>query len=395
MIEDDEKAQETGKAKGGHARADALPPERRSEIAKLAAEARWSSQPLRVLEDADTGHRFVVYTNKEGTQAELRFDGDEPWFTQLQIAEIFGVAVPTANHHIQQFRDDGELDEATIRKFRIVRQEGARQVEREIEHYGLDVAFYVGYRVNSREGKLFRRWATNALIQLAKYGFVVDVRRLENPDGQPDYFDLLLDKIRHIRSSEKRMWTRVLELASVCSDYGLMTEQDKEDFFATIQNALHWSITQRTAAEVIAERVDAAKPNAGVMHFAGEMPTVKEAQVAKNLYLEPEITALNLVTSLALEFFESQAEQRRPTTIAQFLGKMRELLKLDGRPLIPDNDRGRITMEVAKKKAAAEVKAYKERMKIEHEETGERALRQIGEQIRKKRPSKKGDTKRP
>src|SRR5262245_36441068 len=118
MAEDDEKAEESGKAKGGYARRDALPEERRREIAKIAAEARWSAQPLRVLEDADTGHRFVVYTNKDGLQAELRFDGEEPWFTRLQVAEIFGVSVPTVSHHIQQFQEDGELDGATIRKFR-------------------------------------------------------------------------------------------------------------------------------------------------------------------------------------------------------------------------------------------------------------------------------------
>lgn len=386
MEEDDDGP--SGKAKGGYARAESLSPERRTEIARLAAEARWSSQPLRVLEDADTGDRFVVYTSKDGLDLDLRFDGDEPWFTQLQIAGIFGVDIKTANHHILKFQEDGELDPSTIRKFEIVRQEGTRTVNREIEHYGLDVAFYVGYRVNSREGKLFRRWATNMLVQIAKYGFVVDVRRLENPDGQPDYFDLLLEKIRHIRSSEKRMWTRVLELASVCSDYGLMSEQDKEDFFATIQNALHWSIVQKTAADVIAERVDASQPNAGVTHFAGDMPTVKEAQVAKNLYRENEIGALNLVTSMALEFFESQAEQRRPTTIARFLGKMRELLKLDGRPLIRENERGRVSMEDARKKASSEIKAYKDRIRLEREIEGERRLARLGEQVRQKRPRK-------
>ncbi len=388
MMEDDGNAEETGKAKGGHRRAEILLPERRTEIARLAAEARWSSQPLRVLEDADTGDRFVVYTTKDSVQLDLRFEGDEPWFTQLQLAEMYGVSVPTVNEHIAKFRSEGELNGATIRNFRIVRQEGARTVSREIEHYGLDVAFYVGYRVNSREGKLFRRWATNMLIQIAKYGFVVDVRRLENPDGQPDYFDLLLEKIRHIRSSEKRMWTRVLELASVCSDYGMMSEKDKEDFFATIQNALHWSIVQKTAAEVIAERVDASKPNAGVTHFVSDMPTVKEAQVAKNLYRENEIIALNLVTSMALEFFESQAEQRRPTTIARFLGKMRELLKLDGRPLIQENERGRINMPDAKKKASAEIKAYKERIRLEREAEGELKLAQLSEQVKKRRSPK-------
>lgn len=384
MTENDDK----GKAKGGHARAEILPPERRSEIARLAAKARWSSQPVRVLEDADTGHRFVVYTTKDGVQFDLRFDGQEPWFTQLQMAEMYGVSVPTVNEHIAKFQADGELDEATIRKFRIVRQEGTRTVNREIEHYGLDVAFYVGYRVNSSEGKLFRRWSTTMLVQLATKGFVIDVRRLENPDGRPDHFDELLEKIRHIRSSEKRMWTRVLELASFCSDYHLMSEQDKEHFFATIQNALHWATTQQTAAEVIYQRADRNATNAGLTLFAGELPTVAEGKVAKNYYGEAEITALNLITSLALEFFESQAEQRRPTTLDQFLVKMRELLKLDGRPLIRENNLGSVKMSDAQKKAATEIKAYKERIKLEREAAGERELARLGEEIKKKRPRK-------
>ena len=344
--------------------------------------------PLTIVEDADTGHRFVVYAGKEGLRFELRFDGDEPWFTQLQLAEIFGVDVRTINEHIQKFRDDAELDEATIRKFRIVRQEGNRKVNREIEHYGLDVAFYVGYRVNSREGQLFRRWATNVLVQVATKGFVLDVRRLESPQGGPDYFNELLEKFRHIRSSEQRMWTRILELASFCSDYGVMNDLDKRNFFATIQNAMHWATIQMTAAEVIHARVDRNAPNAGLTAFDGELPNVPEAYVAKNYYAEQEIAALNLVTSLTLEFFESQAEQRRPTTIGRFLEKMSELLKLDGRPLIGKSHRGSVSMTDAKSKASKEIAAFKERIRVERETTGEQKLLDLANEVRKLRRSK-------
>ena len=134
--------------------------------------------PLSVIEDATTGNRFVTYTTSKGVTHELQFDGEEPWFTQKDLAEMFGVDVRTVNEHIQSFRQAGELDDSTIRDFRIVRQEGNRTVERPIEHYGLDVAFYVGYRVNSTEGKLFRRWATQMLVQLATKGFVVNKRQL-------------------------------------------------------------------------------------------------------------------------------------------------------------------------------------------------------------------------
>ena len=347
--------------------------------------------PLRVIEEANTGHRFLVYTSKAGIEFDIRFDGEEPWFTQLQLAEIYGVDVRTVSHHIKKFLDDGELDESVIRNFRITAADGKPY---DVNHYALDVAFYVGYRVNSREGMLFRRWATRALVQLATKAFVVDVRRLENPDGHPDHFDELLGKIRHIRASEKRMWTRVLELASFCSDYGILTDKDKENFFATIQNAMHWATTQRTAAEVINSRVDRSAPNAGLTHFSGEFPSVAEAKVAKNYYGESEIAALNLVTSLTLEFFESQAEQKRPTTLAQFLGKMRELLRLDGRPLIPENDRGRVSMDDAKKKAATEVKAYKERIRLERENAGEKALLKIARDVKAKRKKPPSEPKK-
>jgi hypothetical protein len=285
-----------------------LPLERFQTDPKKVDEAALEAElgmPLRVVEEADTGHRFLVYTSKTGMEFDIRFEGDEPWFTQLQLAEMYGVKVPTINVHIKRFMADGEIDASVIRDFQITAKDGKTY---QVKHYGLDVAFYVGYRVNSREGMLFRRWATKALVQLATKAFVVDVRRLENPDGKPEFFNELLEKIRHIRASEKRMWTRVLELASFCSDYGVMTKKDKEDFFATIQSAMHWATTQQTAAEVIDSRVDRNAPNAAFVHISGEMPTTDEGKVAKNYYVEAEIAALNLVTSLALEFFESQAD---------------------------------------------------------------------------------------
>ena len=322
MIEDDDEP--TGKAKGGHARRDALPPERRSEIARQAAEARWKAEPLQLTEDAETGDRFVLYARSRWGCLELRFEGDEPWATQRQMAELFGVTQQNIAYHVGQL----------LKIWRARRRQTSSQRNfvhcrrRQIVPYtdiqlGHDPLGWT--RVNSKQGVMFRRWAREIERKYLLKGFVIDTPRLEDPDGRPDHFAELLAKVRHIRSSEKRMWTRVLELASFCSDYGLMTDDDRESFFATIQNAMHWSVTQQTAAEVIHTRVDAMKENAGVVTFKGEIPTVAEAQVAKNLYGPTEIEALNLVTSMTLEFFESQAEQRRPTTIAQFLEKMRDL----------------------------------------------------------------------
>ncbi len=382
MTDDDDKS--SGKAKGGHARAERLSAEERSEIAKKAAEARWKAEPVELTENVETGDRFILYTKPDGGELQLRFVGDEPWATQDQIADLFGVSRSMATRHVNALFKDGEVDEKTTCSF--FEHVGSSGQTYRTKIYNLDVILGVGYRVQATtQAIIFRRWATQILRQYLMNGFVIDVPRLEDPDGRPDHFEELLAKVRHIRSSEKRMWTRVLELVSFCSDYGMMTDKDRENFFATIQNAMHWSVTQQTAAEVIFDRVNAAKKNAGVMNFKGEMPTAKEAQVAKNLYGPADIEALNLVTSMTLEFFESQAEQRRPTTIEQFLEKMRELLKLDGRPLIRKNDRGSVSMAEAKKKASAEIKAYKDRIRIEREIAGEKALRQLGERVRRRK----------
>lgn len=370
-----------GKAKGGHARAEALAPERRSEIAKQAAEARWKAEPLALIEDVETGDRFAIFTAGEGADFQIHFDGSEPWATRKQMADLFGRDMSRITRHIKAIFDDGELDrESNVRKTHIAGS------DKPVEIYSLDTVLSVGYRVkSSNQAVMFRRWANSILRQFLLYGFVIDVPRLENPpDGRPDHFADLLAKVRHIRGSEKRMWTRVLELASFCSDYGMMTDNDRANFFATIQNAMHWAVTQQTAARVIYDRVDHTKDNCGLLSVSGDMPTAEEAKVAKNFYFPAEIEALNLVTSLTLEFFESQAEQRRPTTIAQFLEKMRSLLDVDGRPLIPKGHLGDVTMKAAKAKASEEMRAYKERVRIEREIAGEKALKRIGEQVKKR-----------
>jgi hypothetical protein len=230
----------TGKAKGGHARAERLPPERRSEIAKQAAEARWKAEPLSLIEDAETGDRFVLYTRADGAEFQLRFKGEEPWATQKQMAELFRLDVKTVNQHLRHIFADGELDKsATISYFEIVQTEGSRAVRREVAIYSLDCILAVGYRATSRKAIIFRRWATEILRQYILYGFAIDQPRLEDPDGRPDYFEALLSKIRAIRASEKRMWTPILELASFCSDYSMMNDTDRQDLFATFQNTMH------------------------------------------------------------------------------------------------------------------------------------------------------------
>lgn len=351
--------------------------------------ARKDLEPLHLVEDGVTSARFLIYSTQSGVRTELRFDEEQPWFTQAQLADIFGVDVRTVNEHVQNFIRGGELGDSVIRKFRITAADGKSY---SVQHYALDVAFYVGYRVNSKQGVLFRRWATQILLQYAVKGFVLDQRRLENPGGQADFFDELLDRIRQIRASEKRMYTRILELASFCSDYHAMSEDDKQNFFATIQNAMHWAVTGETAADFVYHNIDAAKPDCGVVHFdreARDIPTAAEAGIAKNHYGEPQIKALNLLTSAALEFFESQAEQRRLTTIAQFAEKMREFIKFDGRPLIPARYRGKVSDTKKKEKVAGELAIYRERVRLEKEAKGEVEVGKLLEQARRSASEKR------
>jgi hypothetical protein len=338
-------------------------------------------QPLSLVEDAETGDRFVLYATPCGFELELRFEREEPWATRKQMTELFGRDISRITRHINAVFEDGELDrDSNVRKTHIAGS------DKPVEIYSLDVVLAVGYRVKgSKQAIIYRRWANSILKQYLLKGFVLDQRRLKNPDGRPDFFDDLLDKIREIRASEKRMWTRVLELASFCSDYEMATPEEKQEFFATIQNAMHWAVAQETAADFVYRNVDASKPDCGIIHFdreRREIPTAAEAGTAKNYYGEPQIKALNVLTSATLEFFESQAEQGRLTTLSQFLGKMRDFIKLDGRPLIPAQFRGKISDTKKKEKVSVELAAYRDRIRLEREAKGEIEVGKLLEQAR-------------
>ena len=345
-----------------------------------------TGEPLTISEDLDTGDRFLVYVAKDGVRAELRVHGDTFWATQAQMAHMFGVNVRTVSGHISNIFAEGELvAESVIRDSRITAADGKTYAT---NLYSLDVIISVGYRVSSRLGTTFRIWATQVLMQYLTKGFVIDDRRLKNPDGAPDHFEELLERVRDIRSSEKRMWLRISEMATFCDDYDPYDQSQKTGFFADIQNTLHWAILQKTASDIVIERVDHRKPNAGVVTFDGVQPTVAEACVAKNLLAEAEIKALNLVTSLMLEFFESQIEQRRPTTLGLFQTKLRELIKLDGRPAKPYGSSTRITSAQAREHAAREIKAFKEQTRLKAEERGDRELGSIVKAIKAEKKSR-------
>ena len=221
------------------------------------------------------------------------------------MADMFAVTKQDISKHLRNIFKEGELVETSVVNQQLITAADGKRYQTKL--YDLNALIAVGYRIEARLGTLFRIWATDKLFQYLSKGFVIDEPRLKNPDGRPDFFDELLERIRDIRSSEARMWTRTLELASFCNDYDKNDEDQHIEFFAEIQNTMHWAVSQRTAAQIVRDEVRADKDNAGVIHFAGRQPTVAEAKNAKNLLGETQIKALNHITSLTLEFFESQA----------------------------------------------------------------------------------------
>ena len=291
-----------------------------------------ASEPLRIIEDETTGNQFVIYTNKGGHSFELRLDDQQPWFTQADMAAMYGVTVQTIVSHIQRFAADGELDDSTIRDFRIVRHEGDRRVERPITHYGLDVAFYVGYRVNSSEGKLFRRWATSMLVQLATKGFVVDVRRLK---GEPDRFRELRELIRDIRADEANLYAELRSILAMCKDYDPASKTCIA-FFAKFQNTLLYAITGLTAPELVVARANASSDNMGLQTWKGDRLLQSDTCTAKNYLGELELRDLNRLVGMVLDFFEDQVEREWLVSMEDADAKLGEILavnkrlKLDG-----------------------------------------------------------------
>ena len=304
---------------------------------------------------------IVLYQTEDGrTRIECRFENETVWMTQALMAELFQKDVRTINEHLHNTFAEGELfPTATIRKFRIVRFEGSRQVIREIEHYNLEAIIAVGYRVRSPRGTAFRQWATARLKEYLVKGFTMDDERLKNPPGkgQTDYFGELLERIRDIRSSERRFYQKILDIYATSVDYDPSAEASQL-FFATVQNKMHWATHGRTAAEVIHARADAGKPFMGMLTTRpGGRVRKEDAAIAKNYLTEDELQVLNRIVTLYLEYAELQALERKPMTMRKWIGKLDEFLKISGRDLLDHG--GEISHEQAVRKAELEFDRYR------------------------------------
>lgn len=347
--------------------------------------AKAAEQPLSVIEDAKTGNQFVAYSTKSGTHLEVQFDGEEPWFTQADMARMFGVSIQSISQHIQSFMEDDEIDESTIKNFLIVRLEGAREVQRPITHYGLDVAFYVGYRVNSVEGKLFRKWATQMLVQLAKHGFVVDKRRLK---GDTDRLAKLREIIRELRADEANLYAELRQILAMCKDYD-PRDKNTHLFFAHFQDCLLYAITGHTSAELKVKRADATKPNMGLQTWDEDQdyPLQSDVNNSKNYLGDLELEDLNRLVGMVLDFFDDQVKRGWLVSMNDAWGKLGEILTVNKRRML--RNFGGTTSARAKAHVEAEYKKFDKSRRAEWKQAALTDLNKAAKRLRG--PKKKTD----
>lgn len=304
---------------------------------------------------------IILYQTEDGrTRIQCRFENETLWLTQAQIAELFQTTPQNVTLHLRGIFTEGELVEAaTCKDYLQVRLEGGREVSRRLRHYRLEAILAVGFRVRSHRGTQFRQWATARLGEYLLKGFTMDDERLKNPPGkgQKDYFDEQLERIRDIRSSERRFYQKVLDIYATSVDYTPNTEFSQQ-FFATVQNKMHWAAHGQTAAEVIHARVDAAKPFMGLQTTRpGGIIRKEDVAIAKNYLAGEELDTLNRIVTAYIEFAELRALQRKVMTMRDWITKLDEFLKLSEHELL--DHAGKISAEQAKMKAELEYGKYR------------------------------------
>ena len=301
---------------------------------------------------------LILYQTEDGrVRIEVHLQDETVWLSQRQMAELFQKDLRTINEHIQNIYTDFELaPSSTIRKFRIVQKEGSREVSRPIDFYNLDVIISVGYRVSSHRGTQFRIWATRRLKEYLIKGFALDDERLKKAGGG-NYFDELLARIRDIRSSEKVFWRKVLDIYATSIDYDPRSDLSVE-FFAIVQNKIHWAAQGHTAAEIIHTRADATKPNMGLTCWTGDSLRNPDGGLAKNYLDSQELETLNRIVSMYLDFAELQAFSRKPMYMKDWIEKLDDFLRVSDRDIL--THAGQISHQVALDKAREEYVKYRQ-----------------------------------
>ena len=337
---------------------------------------------------------IILYQTEDGrTRIQCRFENETIWLTQRLMAELFKKDVRTINEHVQNVIAEGELaEESVIRKFRITAADGKNY---DTQHYNLEMVIAVGYRVKSPRGTQFRQWATARLNEYLVKGFTMDDERLKNPTGKghTDYFDELLERIRDIRSSERRVYLRVREILSLAADYS-PSEPETQAFFQTVQNKLHFAVTGKTAPELIAERAYSAQPNMGLTAWKSGVVRKGDVTVAKNYLREAEINELNRIVVMFLDFAEDQARRRKQIFLHNWQTRLDDFLKLNERAILPDA--GKVSRGQADALAEQEYGRFAARRRARLEDEAEAdTLKQLEDQVKKLPKTKKPKRPKP
>lgn len=304
---------------------------------------------------------FVATTGGSEDAVEMRYEGENIWLTQKMMAQLYDVEVHTINEHIKKIFADDELQEATtIRKFRIVQTEGSRQVSRDVMHYNLQMIIAVGFKVNNDRAVQFRKWANSVVKDYTIQGWAIDDERLKNGGSllTKEYFDHLLERIREIRLSERRFYQKITDIYATALDYDTSAKTTKE-FFAKVQNKLHWAIHRHTAAELIVERANSERPHMGLTsweHYPDGKIQKYDVSVAKNYLSQNELQALERIVSMYLDYAEYQAGRHIPMTMEDWALRLDRFLEFNEHEILQDS--GRVTHEIAKSFAESQFEKY-------------------------------------
>ncbi|HMN73295.1 MAG TPA: RhuM family protein [Rhodoblastus sp.] len=331
-----------------------------------------------MIED-ESGDRFLVYAGRQGLKLDIRYEGDDLWMTQAQIAHLFGVDRSVVGKHLANVYAEGELSqEGTSAKIAQVRQEGARQVERQLEHYNLDAVISVGYRVSSAQATVFRRWATEILVQFAKKGFVVDAVRLKQPENS-DRIAELREIIRDIRSDEANVYRELKRICSMCQDYDPASEASRE-FYQHTQAKLVYAVVSQTPAEIIAGRADHRLENMGLQTWPNDNIRKSDVTVSKNYLAEAEIRELNRLTTILLDIFEDQLDIGRIVVMRDAQELLERQLAQLGRAVLRGG--GRISRSQADKAAEAEYEKFDQRRTIARRQEADERIAALAKEAR-------------
>ncbi len=324
---------------------------------------------------------IILYQSEDGqTKVEVRMEGETVWLTLNQLAELFQRDKSVISRHIKNVFEEGELKmDSVVANFATTAADGKTY---QVDYYNLDMIISVGYRVNSHRGTQFRIWATQRLREYIIKGFTLDDERLKRA-GAMNYFDELLARIRDIRSSERVFYQKIKDIYTTSIDYA-ENSQMTQKFFKIVQNKLLWAVSQRTAAEIIAERADAEKPNMGLTAWAGGRMRKDDMTIAKNYLNEEEITALNLLVEQYLAFAEAQAQQRKPMYMKDWSKKLNDILTINERQIL--EHAGKVTRQVAVEIATSQYEKFKQKhQQLEKAES----LRQLEIDLKKLESGKK------